>query len=109
AALYEQAPTPAKGQVGRRPEKVKRTPMLMSLFSLTCLFAIEMLKSKSLPILSSAWYDKKDEATFADILAFVRRDIWVARHFNDSTFEGDYVKIRPEDWDALLNQLARAA
>lgn len=87
----------------------RSTPMLMSLFSLTCLFAIEMLKSKSLPILSSAWYDKKDEATFADILAFVRRDIWVARHFNDSTFEGDYVKIRPEDWEALLNQLARAA
>lgn len=87
----------------------RTTPMLMSLFSLVCLFALEILKNKSLPILSSAWYDKKGEATFADILAFVRRDIWAFRNFNDSRFEGDYVKIKPEDWEALLNQLARAA
>jgi hypothetical protein len=87
----------------------RSTPMLMSLFSLICLFAIEMLKSKSLPILSSTWYDKKGEATFADILALVRRDILASRNFNDSSFESDYVKIRPDDWEALLNQLARAA
>jgi len=85
----------------------RTTPMLMSLFSLICLFAIEMLKSKSLTILSSAWYNKKGEATFADIIAFVRRDIWAARNFNDSWFEGEYVKIKPDQWEVLLNQLAR--
>lgn len=87
----------------------RTTPMLMSLFSLICLFAIEMLKSQSLPIISSAWYNKKGEATFADILAFVRRDIWASRNFNDSRFEGDYVKIKPEEWESLLNQLVQAA
>lgn len=87
----------------------RTTPMLMSLFSLICLFAIEMLKNKSLPVLSSAWYDKKGEATFADILAFIRRDIWVSRNFNDSRFEGEYVKIKPNDWEALLNRLVQAA
>jgi len=87
----------------------RTTPMLMSLFSLICLFAIEMLKNKSLPIVSSAWYDKKGEATFADILAFVRRDIWASRSFNDSWFEGEYVKIRSNDWEALVNHLVQAA
>jgi hypothetical protein len=87
----------------------RSTPMLMSLFSLVCLFTIEMLKNQSLPILTSAWYNKKGEATFADILAFVRRDIWAFRNFNDSRIEGEYVKIKPAEWEALLNQLAQAA
>ncbi|MBX3710212.1 MAG: transposase [Gammaproteobacteria bacterium] len=87
----------------------RSTPMLMSLFSFICLFAIEMLKNKSLPILSSAWYDKKGEATFADILAFVRRDIWAFKNFNDSRVEGEYVKIKQNEWEVLLNQLAHAA
>ena len=38
----------------------------MALFSLICLFAIEMLKNQSLPILSTAWYNKKGEATFSE-------------------------------------------
>jgi hypothetical protein len=87
----------------------RSTPMLMSLFSIICLIAIEMLKNKSLPVVSSAWYDKKGEATFSDILAFVRRDIWAARNFNDSRFEDEYVKIKADDWETLLNQLVQAA
>lgn len=87
----------------------RTTPILMSVFSLICLFAIETLKNKSLPILSSAWYNKKGEATFADILAFVRRDIWTLRNYNDSRFDGEYVRIKPKDWEALVNQLVQAA
>jgi hypothetical protein len=87
----------------------RTTPCLMALFSLICLFAIEMLKNQALPILSTAWYNKKSEATFSDILAFVRRDIWAKNYFNDSRFDGDNMKIRPEQWEALLDQLVRAA
>jgi hypothetical protein len=87
----------------------RTTPCLMALFSLTCLFAIEMLKTKTLPILSTAWYNKKSEATFSDILAFVRRSIWAEKYFNDSTFEADYVKIQASQWETLLDQLSRAA
>ncbi|HVC48964.1 MAG TPA: transposase [Burkholderiales bacterium] len=87
----------------------RTTPCLMTLFTLTYLFAIEMLKSQTLPILSTAWYNKKSEATFSDILAFVRRDIWAGNNFNDSKFEGDYMKIKPEQWEGLLDQLVRAA
>jgi hypothetical protein len=87
----------------------RTTPSLMALFSLTCLFALEMLKNQSLPILSTAWYNKKGEATFSDILAFVRRQIWAENYFNDSSFDGDYMKIKPEHWKSLLDQLVRAA
>ena len=68
----------------------------MAVFSLVCLFAIEMLKNQTLPILSTAWYNKKSEATFSDILAFVRRSIWAENYFNDSRFDGDYMKIKPK-------------
>jgi hypothetical protein len=87
----------------------RTTPSLMALFSLTCLFALELLKKQSLPILSTAWYDKKGEATFSDILAFVRRYIWAENYFNDSTFDGEYMKIKANQWEGLLDQLVRAA
>jgi hypothetical protein len=87
----------------------KTTPCLIALFSLVCLSAIEMLKTQALPILSTAWYDKKGEATFSDILAFVRRHIWSENYFNDSTFDGESMKIRPNQWKSLLDQLVRAA
>lgn len=67
-----------------------------------------MLKNKTLPILSTTWYNKKSEATFSDIIAFVRRCIWSESHFND-WFEGEYMKIKPEQRESLLDQLVRAA
>jgi len=87
----------------------RTTPCLMALFSLVCLFAIEMLKSTKLPVQSTAWYNKESEATFSDIIAFVRRSIWTKKYFNDSCFDGDYVKIRHEQWENLIDQLSRAA
>lgn len=87
----------------------KTTPTLLALFSLVCLFGKEMLQTQSLPILSTAWYDKKGEATFSDILAIVRRNIWASSYFNDSTVEADYVKIKEKQWESLLDQLCLAA
>jgi hypothetical protein len=81
----------------------------MGLLSLICLFAIEMLKNQSLPVQSTAWYNKKSGATLSDIMAFVRRSIWVKNYFNDSRFDGEHMKIKPEQWEGLLDQLAQAA
>jgi hypothetical protein len=67
------------------------------------------VKNQSLPILPTAWYNKKSEATFSDILAFVRRSIWAKNYFNDSRFDGEYMKIKPEQWESLLDQLSWAA
>jgi hypothetical protein len=87
----------------------RTTPTLMALFSLTGLFALEMSKTKLLPLQSTAWYDKKGDATFSDILAFVRRSIWAKKYFDDSAVDADYRKIRYTEWESLLDQLSRAA
>jgi hypothetical protein len=87
----------------------RTTPCLMALFSLVCLCTIEMIKNQTLPILSTAWYNKKSDATFSDIMTYVRRSIWATKYFNDSRFEGEYVKIKYEKWETLLDQLSRAA
>jgi hypothetical protein len=57
----------------------------------------------------TAWYNKKGQATFSDIIAFVRRSMWAKKYFNDSWFDGDYVKIKRDEWESLIDQLARAA
>lgn len=85
---------------------VRNTPCLMALFSLTCLFAIEGIKKKALPILSTAWHDKKSAATFSDIIAYVRRSIWIENYFNDSAPEPDYMKIKRDQWETLLDQFS---
>jgi len=50
----------------------RTTPLLMGMF---CLFAKEMLKDCTLPVLSAAWYNKSSNATFSDVIAYVRRAI----------------------------------
>lgn len=87
----------------------RTTPVLMGLFSLISLLAYERGKLSPLPVLSTAWYDKKEEATFSDVLAFVRRAIWSESYFNDSGLEGEFIKIKHQHWDTLLDQLAKAA
>jgi hypothetical protein len=58
------------------PLAVARTsPALLGLFSLVTLFAHHLLASDPLPVRSTAWYAKSN-ATFSDVLAFVRRALW---------------------------------
>ena len=82
----------------------RTTPALMGLFSLVCLMALQMLEDGSLPVRQSAWY-KKQDATFSDVLAFVRRAIWAGKYFVNSKTGGDQLELSCHDWDALLDQL----
>ena len=66
-------------------------------------------KTHELPVAFTAWYNKKGQATFSDIIAFVRRSIWAKKYFDDSWFDGNYVKIRRDEWECLIDQLAHAA
>ena len=50
----------------------RTTPLLLGLFSLVTLIAHELATDQPLPVSQTAWY-QKEEATFADVLAFVRR------------------------------------
>lgn len=86
----------------------RTTPALFGLYSLVCLMAYRL--SSALPMLprSTAWY-LKEQATFSDVLAFVRRAIWAEKYFNKSTFRGDQVIIHRNDWEVVVTQLASTA
>jgi DDE superfamily endonuclease len=86
----------------------RTTPVLLGLFSLVCLMAHRLLATDALPLQSTAWY-AKSEATFSDILAWVRRTVWACRHFNVSHSEAEPVILPRDQWDTLLDQLASAA
>jgi len=86
----------------------RTTPALLGLFSIVCWLAYQLRERLTLTVLSSAWY-VKDEATFSDILARVRRTIWAQKYCNTSGSEGQPVVIQRPEWEELIDQLAMAA
>jgi hypothetical protein len=52
----------------------RTTPCLLGLFTLVVLLA-HQLYGTAIPVRRSAWY-AKEEATFVDVLAAVRRELW---------------------------------
>jgi DDE superfamily endonuclease len=86
----------------------RTTPVLLGLFSLACLMAHRLLATDALPLQSTAWY-AKSEATFSDVLAWVRRVCWAHRYFNASRSKAEPVILPHDEWDTLLDQLAWAA
>jgi len=61
----------------------RTTPCLFGLFTLVVLLA-HQLHGDTIPTRQSAWYDKQ-EATFVDALALVRREIWRTQLVNRPT------------------------
>ncbi len=86
----------------------RTTPVLLGLYSLVCLMAHRLTTDGQILLRSTAWYGK-DQATFSDVLAFVRRAIWAEKYFNKSTFYGDQVIIHRDDWEVVVTQLASTA
>jgi hypothetical protein len=86
----------------------RTTPALMGLFSLVCLMASRLVGEGVMPVRQAAWYAKKD-ATFSDVLTFVRRAIWGGKYFVNSKTGGDRLELSRRDLDALLDQLAAVA
>jgi hypothetical protein len=86
----------------------RTTPALMGLFSLVCLMASRLVENGTLPVRQAAWYPKAD-ATFSDVLAFVRRAIWTRKYFVNSASGGERLELSPRDCEALLDQLAATA
>ncbi|KOR28879.1 hypothetical protein TI05_16065 [Achromatium sp. WMS3] len=83
----------------------RTTSALMALFSLVCLIALQTLKGGILPLRHTAWYNKK-QATFSDVLAFVRRTLWAEKFLHNSALNADRVELSRKDMDALLDRLA---
>lgn len=86
----------------------RTTPCLLGLVSLIVLIAYELAPAHQLPIQQAAWY-AKTEATFADVIAFVRRQIWSTRYLVKSTANANPVVIPPIYAEQLLNAVAYAA
>ena len=61
---------------------VRSTP----LFSIICLIALKLRETIDISVSTSAWYAKNpDEATFSDIIAYVRRFCWADRYLVNLT------------------------
>ena len=87
----------------------RTTPLLMALYSLLTLIALEMNKNKALVVAeTTSWYDKKGELTFTDIILAVRRSLWATR-FSKSENGEDSLKIINQNTKYILDQLALAA
>jgi hypothetical protein len=86
----------------------RTTPVLMGLYSLACVIAKEMSQRMKLNVEVTAWYNKEGQATFSDVIAFVRRSIWTAKYFSNSKSAGKSIKLSRQELDFLINQLIMA-
>jgi len=86
---------------------IKRTtPVLFGLFSLICLIAYKQNQQENDLVkgCSTAWYDKSDNATFSDVLSYVKRLILLGKSNNyKSACNDEFIKIRKQDLEILIN------
>lgn len=86
----------------------RTTPVLFGLFSLVTLLAMEMRKAGEIPVEQTAWYEK-EEPTFSDCMALVRRRIWHSRYLVNSTHQAEIIKFPREVFEQLIQSLPLAA
>lgn len=87
---------------------LRTTPALFGLFSLVTLCARELLAGGAAPVRRAAWYNKQ-EATFSDLLALVRQQLWPVLINRTSTAEADVVLIPRPLFLRMTETLAFAA
>jgi hypothetical protein len=85
----------------------RTTPCLFGVFSLVVLMAARLHPS-TLPLQQSGWYSK-EEATFSDVLAAVRRHLWSARNNPHSLEMGQTCLIPAQLWRQVQEVLSYAA
>ena len=87
----------------------RTTPVLFGLFSLVCLMAYKLTDGGHIPVAISAWYDKKSQATFSDVHAYVKQALTREKYLNKSWVQGDMVQIPLEEFKTLIDiELAAA-
>lgn len=84
----------------------RTTPLLLGLFSLVTLLAHQLTLDKTFPVRTSAWYQKQ-EPTFSDALALVRRHIWFGLwgKYVHSDQKPDYVLIPTSFFHGLVDSM----
>jgi hypothetical protein len=87
---------------------VRSTPILFAVFSLVTLLANTLVKDPTKIVRTAAWY-AKEQPTFSDALALVRRCLWGSCHFQMSPLEADIVKIPRSLLERLTDAVCYAA
>jgi hypothetical protein len=88
---------------------VSRTmPALFGLYSIVMLAAACLIGDQPVPVRTTAWYPKQ-QATFSDTIALVRRALWRADHFSISDAQTEVVKIPRALFERLTETLCYAA
>lgn len=86
----------------------RTTPALLGLFSFITLLAYQLTAERPLPVRSTAWYTKS-EATFSDVIAFVRRYLWTHTDFGLSQAQTGPVPISADVLHGLVDVLCYVA
>jgi len=82
----------------------RTTPALFGMFSIVVLMALEICKDGNIPVFATAWY-KKSEATFSDVIAFVRRHIWTSKYYANSGKNHDISYFSDDLFQIMLSEL----
>jgi hypothetical protein len=91
-----------------RKAVARTSPAILGLFSLVILLAHRLLGDAPLPVRSAAWY-AKSEATFSDVIAFVRYYLWTHSQFVNSHIQTRPVPIPAAVLHGLVDTLCYAA
>jgi hypothetical protein len=86
----------------------RTTPPLFGLYSLITLAAAHLTGDQSAPGRATAWYPKQ-QATFSDTMALVRRSWWGADHCSASSPHPEIVNIPRALFERLTDSLCYAA
>jgi hypothetical protein len=89
---------------------IRSTPLIFAMFSIVCLIALNLLSTETFSVHSTAWHKKNnDEATFSDVIAYVRRYCWASRYLINSPKNDEVIKLKRVDFDGLIKQLSSSA
>jgi len=86
----------------------RTTPVLLALFSIATVLALQLSQGGQIPVPVTAWY-RKAEPTFADCLALVRWHLWRARYLVNSTAEAELMQFPREALELLIHGFPLAA
>jgi hypothetical protein len=86
----------------------RTTPVLLALFSLVTLLALQLSQGGQLPVAATGWY-RQEESTFSDCLALVRQHLWRARYLVNSALEAEIMQFPREALDLLIQGIPLAA
>ena len=86
----------------------RTTPCLFGLFSLVTLLALHTVRDGQLPVAQTAWY-RKEQATFSDVIVFVRRRLWATRYCVDLLSQPQSTEFVSDFINQLLDNVSEAA